>query len=780
MASILDDSDEYVTGYKEFYKVTDHKTFHIYGSVFNDTVELHALHNQSLSDPDNINIYYDGDTGIDTLTYTGSTKSVTVTRANQNDRDQAGYDLYINGGRGTTYNSLDLSSLEVFTKDVEVLELTSHGDTVDLGGLSPYVDVAIYASNGDDTMTGSYYEDTFYGGDDDDYLDGSNGDDFLSAGTGDDTVYGGSGNDTILAGTGADVISGGEGNDLIYASADLNSDGINTIYGDWVKSGSGYAPSSGHYNDQDVFIIGYDTDITESGASKNSDDLFNGDAFSVGGDVLGKLGSSAIKAAGYGDLKAAAVSIGFTIGGALIGSLISKGAEASTGPITQDNTDNQVVIKDFDAWADTAVVALDRYAELVKASVSTSPTGGATGTFDIGGTEFLQISLATSMVSAMEGESQSLSAIASEKSALLNNLLLNSIVVWSGSDYFTDGHSSSVFAKTMNGTDLVLDSAEQSLLEGYIQRGSMEGVWIIGDYGSSILYGNGLEAVAGSNSDNVMYSGSYNETASSAWFSSETIAMYGGRGDDVLFGSSEREDRLYGGAGDDYLHGVRGGMDELYGGADFDVASFAQIEDEDGDIMSLDWTSDKGYTEVGVYVDLGTTRADGRVEAKFITSDHFDDYVSTGEVNSSWATAAYLSEIEGVEGSDQRDILIAGDADSYLMGNDGDDILMGGSGDDTINGGDGNDLLTGGGGSDLFVFNGPDADGGKIWWEMITDFDAANDRIELDATQDTKFSQLTIFYREGSDATIINYGDGSIRLNGDLVGDLTADNFLFG
>jgi Ca2+-binding RTX toxin-like protein len=70
------------------------------------------------------------------------------------------------------------------------------------------VGVTVFASGGNDILTGSSFND------------------FLWAGVGNDTLSGGSGNDLLFGDLGADSLSGGAGNDSLYAdSADTHIDG---------------------------------------------------------------------------------------------------------------------------------------------------------------------------------------------------------------------------------------------------------------------------------------------------------------------------------------------------------------------------------------------------------------------------------------------------------------------------------------------------------------------------------------------------------------------------
>jgi len=65
-----------------------------------------------------------------------------------------------------------------------------------------------------------------------------------------------------------------------------------------------------------------------------------------------------------------------------------------------------------------------------------------------------------------------------------------------------------------------------------------------------------------------------------------------------------------------------------------------------------------------------------------------------------------------------------------LRGNSGNDSLDGGAGNDDLYGGLGNDILTGGSGMDSFIFN--TTPNTTKNWDTITDFNVADDTIELD------------------------------------------------
>lgn len=160
--------------------------------------------------------------------------------------------------------------------------------------------------------------------------------------------------------------------------------------------------------------------------------------------------------------------------------------------------------------------------------------------------------------------------------------------------------------------------------------------------------------------------------------SSHADRLTGDAGNNQLSGAAG-DDTLTGGAGNDVLTGGAG-ADSLDGGAGIDRASYAG-------------------SSAGVTVNLATGLGSG------------------GD-----AEGDTLSGIERITGSAFHDVL-TGDA--------GANGLMGGDGDDTLTGGSGRDTLTGGAGEDVFVFN---ATLGTPHADRITDFNAADDTIHLDAT----------------------------------------------
>lgn len=128
---------------------------------------------------------------------------------------------------------------------------------------------------------------------------------------------------------------------------------------------------------------------------------------------------------------------------------------------------------------------------------------------------------------------------------------------------------------------------------------------------------------------------------------------------------------------------------------------------------------------------------------------------------------------DSLAGNAGADILKGNKGQDTLSGHRGNDRLNGGSQSDVLIGGQGNDTLRGGNGSDTFVFF---ANQGS---DVISDFHKSQgDLIDLSGIAGiTSLSELTIV-RSGSD-TVIDYGSGTLTLNGIMPSQLTADDFIF-
>jgi Ca2+-binding RTX toxin-like protein len=201
--------------------------------------------------------------------------------------------------------------------------------------------------------------------------------------------------------------------------------------------------------------------------------------------------------------------------------------------------------------------------------------------------------------------------------------------------------------------------------------------------------GDGTDTITGGDGDDEISGGADNDTIK-ADAGKDTVD--GGAGNDTINGGDD-DDKITGGDGDDILN-ADAGNDTVEGGKGKDT-----IHGNDGnDTLKGDDGADK------LFGDAGNDTIDGGADA---------------------------DEINGGEGDD---ILTGGDGDDTLLGGAGKDKIDGGAGVDKITGGAGADTLTGGAGVDTYIYLSKDDSGTAAdTFDIITDFDVANDKIDLAA-----------------------------------------------
>ncbi|NKD86617.1 calcium-binding protein [Haematospirillum jordaniae] len=182
---------------------------------------------------------------------------------------------------------------------------------------------------------------------------------------------------------------------------------------------------------------------------------------------------------------------------------------------------------------------------------------------------------------------------------------------------------------------------------------------------------------------------------------------------DRLTGDGD-DNRLDGGAGDDTLEGGAGD-DHLFGGAGNDILSGG-----DGvDCLSGDDGEDtlKGGA--------GDDLLHGYAGADTLLGEDGDDRLYGG------------AGTDTLDGGTGDDTIKGGDGNDALAGGEGNDTLKRDAGEDTLTGGAGSDILSSGAGADRFVF----ASAAETVGDVITDFDAGEDRIDLSGAGDFVFSE---------------------------------------
>ncbi len=169
--------------------------------------------------------------------------------------------------------------------------------------------------------------------------------------------------------------------------------------------------------------------------------------------------------------------------------------------------------------------------------------------------------------------------------------------------------------------------------------------------------------------------------------------LYGGKGNDLLYGGSGR-DRLIGGKGSDELRGG-GGDDLISGGEGDDILRGGGGDDTlNGNIGNNEIHGGDGDDYIFFYVNSPTAFG-----GDYTNHVAWNENNKRKAQNGNWKWGN--NTVYGGDGNDH----ISGDwGHDKIHGGDGDDILHGDLGNDELHGGDGDDILDGGEGNNLIVF----------------------------------------------------------------------------
>lgn len=133
--------------------------------------------------------------------------------------------------------------------------------------------------------------------------------------------------------------------------------------------------------------------------------------------------------------------------------------------------------------------------------------------------------------------------------------------------------------------------------------------------------------------------------------------------------------------------------------------------------------------------------------------------------------------IDTLRGGTGDDGLSGGGGRDFLFGGLGDDDLRGGLHDDQLSGGRGDDILTGDLGRDVFIIRPFDGN------DTITDFTNGADRIDLSAFAlgAAGFASLVApsLSAVGPNSTLLEFGTGSLLIQGLSLVDADASDFIF-
>jgi Ca2+-binding RTX toxin-like protein len=197
--------------------------------------------------------------------------------------------------------------------------------------------------------------------------------------------------------------------------------------------------------------------------------------------------------------------------------------------------------------------------------------------------------------------------------------------------------------------------------------------------------------------------------------------------------------------------------------------------DGDKDVLYKYATSDEQYV---VYLNGTTPTGEGHVSGK--TLDAVAALTGANE-----GTDTVQSSVSYVLPTGVENLTLTGGGDLNGTGNAADNVIAGNTGNNILTGGGGIDTLSGNGGIDSFVF--ADGDSGAVLGkrDLITDFIAGADRIDLAAvdansgkTGDQAFRLLGSAAFDGQAAALHTVYDASRNvtvLEGDVNGDKVAD-----
>lgn len=234
---------------------------------------------------------------------------------------------------------------------------------------------------------------------------------------------------------------------------------------------------------------------------------------------------------------------------------------------------------------------------------------------------------------------------------------------------------------------------------------------------------------------------------------------------------------------------------ELYG-RKFDTDDMYVYTDEYAGLAAADGArrlladSDGGSDTLNVAVMSGDNLIDLRADGDADAAASAGLPLATGSrLNGQALHIAAGNQIEHAIGGDGADTLIGNALGNHLSGGRGNDSLAGGAGDDLLDGGAGDDRMSGGSGRDVFVLH---RQAGSR--DVITDFDAATERIVLSGFGAMDFADLVLTQEQdgvhvvlgsavlpgGSGASAPGAGGGqSLLLSGVNLAVLNADAFVF-
>jgi Ca2+-binding RTX toxin-like protein len=591
-------------------------------------------------------------------------------------------------------------------------------------GIGNELNNVIHGNSNDNFLRGNDGDDWLYGYGDNDTLWGDDGNDHLYGGSHGDTLGGGDGNDTLDGGTGGDTMRGGTGNDRYYVdnAADVVIENANEGW-DTVLS-SRYSFTLG-YNFEELRLL--DGAVYGTGNARDNDIYGNDSSNTLDGgfgndDLIGNGGDDIYWVDSAGDR------------------VFESGNEGRDRVYVTD-------VLDYRLSANVEELQLEA------GSVNGTGNGLANNIFGNAGANRIDGGFGNDYLTGGDG---------------IDTISFES---W---DFGTQGNSESIrieVAGTAVRTQTIPGVAGTSELErdtftGFENvRASNRHETIIGDSGANILEARGGDDV-----------------------------LRGGRGNDTLDGGDGVDTA-------DYVSSLssQGRVVVQLGANGADGIAMHALTSSDGHVVGLEfdtlrnienvrgtsWNDDIRGNELDNVLD-GLADADvmagGAGNDTYVVDNALDvasEASGQGSLDRVRTAVSYTldaaSEIEVLETNQ------AGALPINLTGNGFNNTINGNNGANIINGRGGTDTLTGFGGGDTFVFAA-----GENQHDVITDFTAGVDRIDLSATEVQNFNDLftegdRFMEQVGNDVLIhTSVSDGTdILLRNIQLSSLTAAEFIF-
>jgi Ca2+-binding RTX toxin-like protein len=724
----------------------------VYGTEFNDLISAGF----SMAGDPTITIYgYDGFDVIDLSGRVGS--GDTVDAGAGDDIVYVSYsdyasDVLLDGGAGTdTLFFTSTSSAITYTLNTSP---TTNFETV-------------YASSGDDSLTGDTGDNRLVGYMGSDTLTGGAGDDELYGhfpGVGspplygdgtdsNDALYGGAGNDALYGGAGDDILDGGTGRDVLSGEGSASGDG------------STYSDES-----QELWggPAGSDTFVTRAG--DGSTVLAQADVitdFQDGTDQIGLDGISFNELTieqGSGDyVNDTLVSITTSAEYLLVIQNTTASdityldmVSNSTDPLTLSGTSSDEVL--LGGSGSDTIASGTGTDILVGYSGDDAITidGAGDKTVDGGpGTDSLTISYGsiTSMSDFTVGVSGDYTSLTDADGNVILYKNIETLVVGANS-YVGVYAGLATNDETFNTSGMYYDPAGGV---GSLIGGSFEAYMDFQDlnFGNNIISSTYFDAT-----NNEAYLYGYGEgngshltvsSLSSLGYTNGDLTVYGTQFNDLIAGGSS-----FGAPGEEDAAGLT-----VYGYGGFDIIDMSQRTGND--------TVDAGSGDDIVYVNYSDYANDTLLDGGAGTDTLF--FTSTSSAITYTLNTSPTTNFETVYASSGDDSLVGDTGDNRLVGYMGADTLTGGAGDDELyghfpavgspmlyeGGVDGDDTLYGGEGDDsLYGGAGDDILDGGVGRDVLTG--------EGPATSDGSTGQALLGGPAGSDTFVTRAGDGSTVL----------------